>query len=214
MVYSRAQYGNHINNNFPNALLIRLITLYGLSFFACWAQGLLTKWIFKGRLIIGTILVLHLINIGLLIETYRWMIHELMTNPDVASKEWKISAEMCFIASAFLIWEPTNLYILWKHAHWKSGKCIIKGLEWIRHHRLNMTYITILTLFAPNLFFIHDTYWLFTEENGFPKNGIVWWGRMLWLLIPSLLIFLPQFKPFISHLQTAYQQSTKSQKTV
>jgi len=203
MVVNRLQYDGHINNNFPNPLLARLITLYGLSFLACWSQALLTKWIFRGTAAIGCIFCLHLINIGLLIETYRWMITELATNPDEASKEWKICAEMCFIASAFFLWELSNLYVLVKHTHRKAGTLVVRGLDWVRHHRLNMTYITILTLFAPNLFFIHDTYWLFTEENGFSEHGIVWWGRMLWLLVPSVLIFLPQSMFFVAHLRAA-----------
>ena len=115
---------------------------------------------------------------------------------------------MVFIAAAFLVWEVPNLLLLVRHMRAPrdqpatpssgepqvagpqptSSSCCCglnrtaQGFDWRRHHRLNVTYAAVLTLFAPNLFVAHDTHWLWVG------GGLPWWGRTLWLLIPSLLI--------------------------
>ena len=58
---------------------------------------------------------------------------------------FKLSAEMSIITSAFVIWEPTNFYILVSHGAFSSSG-LAPEFDARRHHVLNMTYLTVLAL--------------------------------------------------------------------
>ena len=56
-----------------------------------------------------------------------------------------------------------------------------------RHHVLNASFLSVLSAFAPSLFFFHDTFWIFTEENGFGPHGLSWQARTGGMIITTLV---------------------------
>lgn len=116
---------------------------------------------------------------------------------------FKLSAQMSIITTAFVLFEPTNFYILVSHGAFSSSGL---GPEFNarRHHVLNMTYLTVLALFAPALFFFHDTYYLWTPVNGYPDAGLSWPLRTAGMCAVTLVpVFLPKLPLFFAHLKAA-----------
>lgn len=143
------------------------------------------------------------------------------------SKVFKLSVEMAIITSAFLLWEPVNFFILVKHGLFSSKAGHFRPLEHTkqtyrygpstmltlhgsfvqkRHHVLNVHFVSVLAAFAPMLFLFHDTYYIWTEANGFGPDGLhVGWRTFLICICTVFPMFLlPQLISFCKAVAKLY----------
>lgn len=208
-LYVRPKYAEHPNNNFPTPFLVRIIGLYGLSYIACGLHALVFTWRHHVRLACALAGLNALLTLYSL-ETTRFIHSELWTGghaPD--SKVFKLCAEMSVITTAFFLWEPVNLMILVRFGIF-SATGISDEFDAKRHHVLNISFLTVLALFAPMLFFFHDTYYVWTQSNGFPEHGLSWWQRTLGMVCTTLLpAFGPKVCMYYEHVKAAIEHSPR-----
>ena len=202
-LYVRPMYAEHKSNNFPTPFLVRIIGLYGCSYIACGLHGLVWTW--RQRPALARALAAYNGFLTLYwIETTRFIHQELWSGDhEPTSKVFKLSAQMSVITTAFALWEPVNLLILARHGLFSSA-----GLDATfnakRHHVLNMTYLTVLALFAPSLFFFHDTYYVWTPRNGFAAAGLSWYYRTAGMCLTTLVpVFVPKLGMYCQHVGAA-----------
>ena len=202
-LYLRPQYGEHKDNNFPTPFLVRIIGLYGLSYLACGLGGVVFTWC-KSASCARAMALFHLANTCYWLEVTRHIHSELWWGGHAPeSKVFKLSAQMSIITTAFVVWEPTNCYILWRFGAFSSSG-LAPDFNARRHHVLNMTYLTVLALFAPALFFFHDTHYVWTPAHGFSAAGLSWMHRTAGMVASTLApVFLPKLPLFIAHVRAA-----------